>query len=30
MEWLAMIAQESFFEALKPSGKLTPEELVLA
>jgi len=25
-----MIAQESFFEAVKPSGKLTPEELVLA
>jgi len=25
-----MIAQESFFEAVKPSGKLTPEELVPA
>jgi len=25
-----MIAQESFFEAVTPSGKLTPEELVPA
>jgi hypothetical protein len=30
MEWLAMIAQESFFEAVTLSGKVMLEELVPA